>query len=331
MGSACGRRAMGEALKEAYVPIKGDLEAMEALLGEEMVSDEPFLREFLDHFARYRGKRVRPALLFLFGRALGEVAEPHVRVAASAELIHVATLIHDDILDEASVRHQIKTPNTLWGNERAVLLGDWVFAKAFEITAAVKDFHVVGRMIATSREVCQGEMLQICHRHDLGVDEKRYLHLIRMKTGSLFAFCCEMGAYLSGAGPEQLRTLRRYGENIGVAFQIIDDCLDIMGAEDVVGKSLGTDVVKGKVTLPIIRAFHTLSAGDRTRLEEAFRGANGRAEVRAHVEEADAVSYAKGRAGDFMELAKGSLSAIGGSPLRRQMEELADFVIERRW
>jgi octaprenyl-diphosphate synthase len=320
---------MGEGLKEAYIPIKGDLEAMEALLGVEMVSDEPFLREFLEHFAKYRGKRVRPALLFLFGRALGEVSEPHVRVAASAELIHVATLIHDDILDEASVRRQIKTPNSLWGNERAVLLGDWVFAKAFEITAAVKDFHVFGRMITTSREVCQGEMLQICHRHDLGVDENRYLHLIRMKTGSLFAFCCEMGAYLAGVKGEPLEAIRRYGENIGVAFQIIDDCLDITGKEDVVGKSLGTDVAKGKVTLPIIRAFQTLTGQDRARLEEAFRGANGRAEVQATVEGSDAVSYAKDRAGEFTERAKSTLAAIDGSPLRRRMEELADFVIER--
>ncbi|MHC4601226.1 MAG: polyprenyl synthetase family protein, partial [Planctomycetota bacterium] len=319
------------ALKEAYVPIKGDLEAMEALLSREMVSDEPFLREFLDHFAKYRGKRVRPALLFLFGRALGEVSESHVRVAASAELIHVATLIHDDILDEASVRRQIKTPNSLWGNERAVLLGDWVFAKAFEITAKVTDFHVFGRMITTSRQVCQGEMLQICHRHDLGVDEDRYLHLIRMKTGSLFAFCVEMGAYLSGASPEQLGPIREYGENIGVAFQIIDDCLDIMGKEEVVGKSLGTDVAKGKVTLPIIRAFQTLSGGDRTLLEEAFRGADGKAEVRARVEASDAVSYAKARAGDFTQQAKGNLAAIDGSPLRRRMEELADFVIQRKW
>jgi octaprenyl-diphosphate synthase len=322
---------MGEALKKAYIPIEKDLEAMEALLSAEMTSDEPFLLEFLDHFAKYRGKRVRPALLFLFGRALGEVDEAHIRVGAGAELVHVATLIHDDILDEASVRRQIKTPNSLWGNERAVLLGDWVFAKAFEIVTAVGDIHVVSRMVSTSREVCQGEMLQICHRHDLAIEEERYLSLIRLKTGSLFAFCVEMGAYLSGVRGEELKTIRKYGENIGTAFQIIDDCLDIMGKEDVVGKSLGTDVAKGKMTLPIIRALRTLPDAGRTRLEEAFMGDNGRAEVKERVEESGAVQYAKELAGQYTETAKASLVSIDGSPLRERMEELADFVIARKW
>lgn len=322
---------MREELAQAYGPIEADLAAMEDLLGLEMTSDEPFLQEFLAHFGKYRGKRVRPALLFLFGRALGDVGAEHVRVAAAAELVHVATLIHDDILDEASVRRQVPTPNALWGNERSVLLGDWVFAKAFDFVCGTGDLAVVRRLVATSRLVCQGEMLQICHRHDLTVGEGRYLDLVRQKTGTLFAFCSEMGAYLSGARGERLEAFRLYGENLGVAFQIIDDCLDIMGREEVAGKTLGTDVTKGKMTLPVIRALHTLSPDSRASLAEAFRGPDGRAEVRRRVDEAGAISYAREQAKQFTESAKRSLDAMDGSPLRRHMEVLTDFVVDRAW
>jgi len=322
---------MREALRKAYKPIEKDLLAMEALLDGEMTSEEPFLVEFLDHFSKYGGKRVRPALLFLFGRAFGEVKESHVCVAASSELIHMATLIHDDILDEASVRRQVKTPNTLWGNERSVLLGDWVFTKAFEIVCGLGDLRVVERLVSTSRAVCQGEMLQICHRHDLEVLENRYFDILRMKTGSLFAFCCEMGAFLSGARGQTLDACREYGENLGVAFQIIDDCLDVQGREESVGKTLGTDITKGKMTLPIIRALGTLPTEQRDRLARAFLGPDGREEVSRHVEEAGAVPYSRERAVQFTENAKRSLLAIDGSPIREQMEVLADFVVDRAW
>ncbi len=320
---------MQQELEQAYRPIASRLEEMERLLEDEMRSDEPFLQTFLRHFSTYRGKRVRPALLFLFGRALGGVEAGHVRVGAAAELLHVATLIHDDILDEASVRRKARTANRLWGNERSVLLGDWVFAKSFEIVARHGDLPVVARLIHTSREVCLGEMLQISHRHDFGMDEGRYMDLVRMKTGSLFGFCCEMGAFLSGSDAEKTDACRRYGENLGVAFQIIDDCLDITGKEEVVGKSLGTDVAKGKMTLPLIRALSVLPSGRRASLVEAFQEGDARRGVPAFIEEAEAVAYARDRARDFTESAKASLAALDGMSVRGEMEILADFVVDR--
>lgn len=316
-------------LIDVYRPIEGHLATLEDLVDRELVSEEPFLREFLDHFSRYGGKRVRPALLFLFGRALGEIDEGHIKVAAAAELVHVATLIHDDILDEAAIRRQRTTVNRLFGNERAVLLGDWVFTKAFEIVSRMEDARIMQRLVTTSREVCQGEMLQICHRCDFTMGEERYLELVRMKTGALFAFCCEMGAYLSGVTGPLLEACRRYGENLGVAFQIVDDCLDVTGREDVVGKSLGTDLAKGKMTLPILRALDLLDGEERRTLETVFAGDARKGEVLQRLEAVRAVDYSREKAKTFTEQAKVCLEAIDGRPLRRQMEHLADFVLNR--
>ncbi|MHC5077643.1 MAG: polyprenyl synthetase family protein [Planctomycetota bacterium] len=322
---------MREALRKAYEPIRGDIEALESLLQRELTSGEPRLQVFLEHFTTYQGKRIRPALVFLFGRALGALKDAHIQVGGAVELVHVATLVHDDILDEAEVRRKAQTTNLLWGNERSVLLGDWVFAKAFEIVARLRDTHVMSRVVTMAREVCQGEMLQICHRHDLQVGEERYIELIRLKTGALFAFCCEMGAFLAGVDPERVEACRQFGEHLGVAFQIIDDCLDIMGEENVVGKSLGTDLDKGKMTLPIIRALETLPPQGRSRLEEAFQGPDGRAEIRKYLEEVGAVLYSRNRARDFTEMAKKSLDPIDGSPLGEEIKVVADFVVERPW
>ncbi|MCU0724154.1 MAG: polyprenyl synthetase family protein, partial [Planctomycetes bacterium] len=270
----------------AYLPVEEDLASMEEVIASALASPEPFLQEFLRHFRPYRGKRIRPALLFLFGRAFGRVGEDHVRAAAGAELLHVATLIHDDILDEASLRRKADTANRLWGNERSVLLGDWVFARAFETVGALKDPSALKRMVSTAAVVCQGEMLQICHRYDFGIGEARYLDLVRMKTGALFGFCCETGAALSGVEGARLEACRRYGEELGVAFQIIDDCLDLQGREEDVGKSLGTDVAKGKMTLPLIRALTVLPPEPREGLERAFRRGDGREEAGRRIEEA---------------------------------------------
>lgn len=302
---------------------------MEEVIAPAMSSAEPFLQEFFRHFRAYRGKRIRPALLFLFGRAFGEIEESHVRAAAAAELLHVATLVHDDILDEAAIRRKTDTANRLWGNERSVLLGDWVFARSFEIACGLGHPAVLRRMVETAREVCQGEMLQICHRHDLGIREERYLDLVRMKTGALFGFCCETGARLSGAEGERLDACRRYGEDLGVAFQIVDDCLDLQGREEVVGKSLGTDVAKGKMTLPLIRALDVLPPAARSDLADTFRAGAAREETGRRIEKAGGFAYSRARAGDYARAARADLAALDGSPVRSHMESLADFVVER--
>ncbi len=318
-------------LAELYAPIQGHLDEMEARLSAEMESHHSFLKKYTDHLANYRGKRLRPALVFFAAKAIGEVGPAHVEVAAAAELMHCATLVHDDILDEAETRRRVETVNRKWGNERAVLLGDYVFTKAFEMVQRTGRDDLVSDLIASAQEICLGEMLQIEKRFDLGLDEPFYLSMIGMKTASLFRFCAGAGARLAGGTAAQVESLRAFAGDVGVAFQIIDDCLDLVGDEALVGKSLGTDLDNGKLTLPLIHAYALRSPEARKEIERVFREGPRSEALRNFLLEYDSVEYAVSRAVEYVEEGCRALDALPASPALCQALRLGRFVLNRKW
>ena len=288
-----------------------------------------------DRAAGFGGKRLHQAPVVLAGRAVGagRVGEVHARVGAVVELIHTATLVHDDILDGAILRRRRPTLNALEGVEVSVLLGDFLLASAYAEAASLEDRLASRYLSKITRLVCQGEMLQIHHRGDLDLTESRYLEIIEKKTAVLYAASCEVGARYAGGSDAHVRALHDYGLALGMGFQIIDDVLDLTGDEEVVGKSLGTDLSRCKMTLPMI---HFLAHGPREdraavrRTLEAGRGGEEAPRIRELVLAAGSVEFARRRAAEQVLHARQCLAGLPRTTARTSLESLADYVLERR-
>lgn len=231
-------------------PIAPHLAQVEAALTEQVRGFDPGISDYVHYVLGVAGKRLRPTLALLAGGATGKISKHHITLGVIVELIHVATLVHDDVLDEAQLRHGLPTSNSRWGNEISVLLGDCLFAHALSLAASYPTTTVCRRVSEATNIVCAGEILQTQRRFDVDLDVGKYLEIINMKTGALFAASCELGAELNGATPAVVKAMREFGTNLGIAYQIYDDCVDIYGQERQAGKSLGTDMKGGKLTLP---------------------------------------------------------------------------------
>jgi len=323
------------ALKSIYEPIQGEIDRVEETLRRELAHENPFVTMLLQHSTKFQGKRVRPALLLHCAHILGgEVSDLHVSLAAIVEMLHTATLVHDDVLDEALLRRQVKTLNNGWGNEASILFGDYLFAKAY--TLAAKCHHREANLILakTVEEMCVGELWQISTKFNFDLDEKQYLKVIFCKTGSLFATACRLGSVGSGAAPAHVDALANYGACIGTAFQIVDDCLDITGDEKEMGKSLGTDLEKGKLTLPVIKLLRDLPARERRDLQDLLsardRAEEKRAVIHKMIRERDILPFCMKRATEFVEDARSGLRPLRDSIHVESLLNLADFIIDRR-
>lgn len=247
-------------------PVGAELVRVEEALSEQIRDFHVDVSGHVDYVLGASGKRLRPSLALLVGGATGRIHDGHITLGVIVELIHVATLVHDDILDEADLRHGLPTSNSRWGNEISVLLGDCLFAHALKLAAGFPTTEVCRKVSDATNTVCSGEILQTQRRFDLDLSVDQYLEMIKMKTGALFAVSCELGAALNGASPAVVKGLRDYGTNLGIAYQIFDDCVDILGHERNAGKSLGTDVKKGKLTLPYLLLLRATSAEHREAL-----------------------------------------------------------------
>ncbi|MFH1549276.1 MAG: polyprenyl synthetase family protein, partial [Planctomycetota bacterium] len=316
-------------LDEIYKPVREELREIDRRFAEEFSAGEAFVAELLAHVSRYRGKRLRPALLLLSGKAAGSLNDAHIHLAMAVESIHTATLVHDDVLDEAALRRYAPTINKLWGNEASVLLGDYLFAAAFRFAARAENNPASRLLSETSSIVCEGELLQIGERNNFELSEERYIEIVRKKTASLCSCACRLGV-LCAAGDEKLiRSLAEYGENLGVAFQIVDDCLDLAGDESETGKSLGTDLSKGKFTLPLLHLLRT--TGDAADLLKRAAGEPEALDaVRDSLLKAGSIDYALSVAGRHAEKAKAFLTAVQPSPIRTSLEQLAAYVVQRK-
>jgi octaprenyl-diphosphate synthase len=245
--------------------VQPQLDEVEARIAQQAAAFDPAIEGYVSYAVGSRGKRLRPMLALLSGGATGPVNGEHIDLAVIVELIHLATLVHDDIMDEAERRRGQPTVNARWGNSLSVLLGDCLFAHALNL-ATNFDNADISRVIArAAREVCSGEIIQTQHRFDLHLATEDYLRIVKMKTGSLFAAASELGATINGAEPTVISALKEYGLLIGAAYQIYDDCVDIAGSEKDTGKTLGTDLRKGKLTLPVLMLLQSAPAIDRER------------------------------------------------------------------
>lgn len=298
---------------------------------DELAHPEPFVSDLLTHISRFRGKRLRPILVLLAAQAVGDVRPEHIVLASVSEMIHTATLVHDDILDEAEIRRHVATVNNRWNNEISVLLGDYLFTHAFHLAASL-DTTLACRLIgASTNKVCVGELMQIHERGNLDLTEERYLRIVDGKTAELCALCGELGAHYAGAEEEISHSMREFGRSLGIAFQIADDLLDVTGDEETTGKTLGSDLVKQKLTLPIIRLLESAENGQRERIHEWLVQGNSaaRAAVREELLASDAIEQAHQRAADFARQARVSLSCLAESPARRLLEDLTEFAVQR--
>jgi octaprenyl-diphosphate synthase len=311
--------------------IGAHLERVESVFWDELSSKHPFVREILAHLGGYRGKRLRPMLMLLSAEACGGVQPVHHTLAAVVEMIHTATLVHDDVLDEAETRRHVATINARWSNETSVLLGDYLFTHAFHLTACTGSAEACRLIGRATNIVCEGEMWQIAERGNLALTEERYFDIIEAKTAELCAVACYLGAFSAGVDPHVVQGFDGYGRSLGIAFQIADDILDVAGNEAVTGKSLGSDLEKQKLTLPVIHALAQSQGAQRDALlrllEEPSRQARG--ELLRHLERTDAVAYARTRAQEFILQARQHLGVVGDSPARQILEDVAEFVTTR--
>lgn len=253
--------------REVVAPVDPFLKLVAQRLAAQVEEFEPEIRPHARYALDTEGKQLRPALVGLSAEAVGRLGDPHVTVAVIIEMVHLATLVHDDVMDSAEVRRRRPTLAVRCGTTTSVLLGDILFAHALMLASAFPTTDVCRLVASATRTVCSGEIIQTerASRFDLGRDE--YFRILRMKTGELFALSCELGARLAGAGTEEQAALREFGMSLGTAYQVFDDCVDLLGTESEAGKSLGTDLVGGKPTLPLIVALERLGPGQRQALE----------------------------------------------------------------
>ena len=290
----------------------------------------PFRTRFgpiVQHLRHYRGKRLRPALVLLAGHACGTVTRTHHVLGAVVEMVHTATLVHDDVLDEAHIRRHLPTVNAAWGPKTSLLLGDMLFSAAFRLcsTVGAQACEWVGD--ATNR-VCAGELLQVSRAGDLTLSEGDYLEIVAGKTGALTACCTRLGAHYAGAAADVVERLADYGRHLGIAFQIADDVLDLGGDSDIAGKTLGTDVEQQKLTLPLIRALGELPASDAARLRKALQNRAVGAVLDA-VAAAGSVESAEGEARRVAAAARRALTGLPPSPYRTALDLVADWAVQR--
>lgn len=312
-----------------FAPIARDLEAVERVFADTIASPRPAIGRMLEHLNHYRGKRLRPALLLLTAQACGRVAPEHHVLGAVVEMVHTATLVHDDVLDEAALRRHVPTVNSGWGNKASILLGDYLFTHAFHLTSTIdaRACELIGE--ATNR-VCEGELHQTLQRGNLDLTEAEYFEIIDGKTAALTACCCHLGALYAGACADVAQRLANYGRLLGMAFQVADDLLDLLGREATAGKTLGTDLEQQKLTLPLIRMLATLPTEEAAGLRKVL--GNGRPKRAAIVDglaRTGAVEYARDRAESLAAEAAAELDCLPPSHSRELLRLLTEWAVKR--
>jgi octaprenyl-diphosphate synthase len=325
-------RDSGPNLDKAYAPVMSSLAKVEAILQRELRSDTPFVDQLLEHSWLLGGKRIRPVFLLLSGAASGNVNDSHFQLAAALEMIHTATLVHDDILDHAETRRHRPTANAKWGVQQSVLLGDYLFTHAFDVAAKGGSCEALQMLARASNRVCEGEMRQNAWQGNFDLCESDYLRMITEKTAELCGVGCRLGAFLSGASSTTVDQFETYGRNLGVAFQIVDDILDIVGRDQTVGKTLGTDLLNQKPTLPVIHCLENLSQADRSAFVNFLKANESTADQLVDfLEGTNSIEYARKRARDHANDAIEFASSLSENENSKALVCLGEFVLKRTY
>lgn len=318
-------------MKQVTPTIAGDLEAVNRLILEQLHSDVPLVENIGHYIVESGGKRLRPQLVLLAAGSVGARGHGHIHLAAIIEFIHTATLLHDDVVDVSSLRRGRPTANARWGNAPSVLVGDFVYSRAFQMLVALGEPRILALLADATNRIAEGEVLQLVRAGQPETTEAQYLEVIERKTAVLFEAATRGGAILGQASPAQEEALSRYGLALGMAFQLVDDVLDYTGDAAVMGKNVGDDLAEGKATLPLI---HTLRAGSpaqqalvRTALQERSTGQI--ADILEAVLASGAIDYTRDMAARASATAREALGALPNTPCRAAMLRLTDIALQR--
>jgi octaprenyl-diphosphate synthase len=313
--------------------IGDDLKRVEQQFRKDLESNVPLIRKVGEYVLSSGGKRVRPALLLLAARLSGYEGDKAVPLASVIEFIHTATLLHDDVVDSATLRRGLASANTLWGNEASVLVGDFLFSKSFSLMVEVGSMDILRVLSDATTIIAEGEVMQLLYTGELDLTEERYIGVVRSKTAILMSAACEAGAILGNVSPEQRKALSDFGMNLGIAFQLMDDTLDYIATEEEFGKSIGHDLEEGKITMPLIKTLQNCSSGERDVIAgviekdemtlEDFRNVSGL------VKQYGGIDYTVTSARRYIESCAGYLDGFGSSPAREALLGLADYVVTR--
>lgn len=318
-------------LEQLYALIGPDMKAVDAVIRDRLHSDVVLVRQVGEYIIGSGGKRMRPALVLLAAGALGYRGVRHHEMAAVVEFIHTATLLHDDVVDESSLRRGRDTANAMFGNAASVLVGDFLYSRAFQMMVAVENMRVMQVLSDATNVIAEGEVLQLMNCHDADVDEARYMQVIHYKTAKLFEASAQLGAILGNADPALEKALALYGMHLGTAFQLIDDVLDYSGQEADTGKHLGDDLAEGKPTLPLIyvmeRGTPEQAACVRKAIEEG--GRDDFPLVLDAIRNSGALEHARARACREAELARDAIFSLGDSQFKKALLQLTFFAVER--
>jgi octaprenyl-diphosphate synthase len=318
--------------KETFEMLREDLAAIEREFGRDTVSDVEAITEIGEYLRQGGGKRIRPALLLLAARLFDYQGRGAVRLGAVVEIIHTATLVHDDIIDEAETRRGRPAANTQWGNSKCVLAGDWLYMQAFKVAVQERNFRILDTLIELTQQMVEGELLQMEKLGKLiSLDE--HFNLIYRKTACLFSVSMRMGAILGGATAEQEENLAQYGRNLGMAFQIVDDALDFTASEAVLGKPVASDLREGKVTMAVIHALQRCSPAEykliETVVKERAFDSVRHSEILTVLNRHGSLEAAHARAMQYADLARNAICSFPDSEIKRALLWSSEFVVAR--
>ena len=320
-------------IDDIYRLICTDFDKVNQLIKKRLHSEVALINQLSNYIIYSGGKRLRPVLVLLSARALNYEGNQHINLAAIVEFIHTATLLHDDVVDASDKRRGNDTANAIWGNEAAVLVGDFLYSRAFQMMVDCNSMRVMEILSDATNTIAEGEVLQLLNCHDPDTSEQRYMDVIHFKTAKLFEAAAQLGAVISGANPEQEFAMAKYGMYLGTAFQLVDDVLDYSSSSDEIGKNIGDDLAEGKPTLPLLRAMTTGSPEHANTIRKAITegGREHIEEVMKAIEATDAIEYTAKIARDEANLALEMLAKIPNSPFRDALSSLAEFSINRTY
>ncbi len=327
---------MSTNLKSILTPISADMQSLNEVIRTRLSSDVALINQISAYIIEAGGKRIRPALLLLTSQAIanGSPIQHHLDMAAVVEFIHTATLLHDDVVDESNLRRGRATANAAFGNAASVLVGDFLYSRAFQMMVAPNEIKILQILADATNTIAEGEVLQLMNMHDPDVNEERYMQVIHYKTGKLFEASSALGALLAKATPEQFQAAEAYGRHIGTTFQLVDDILDYTASAEQMGKNAGDDLREGKPTLPLIYLLENGTPSQKELIKSAIEQAeelpeNMFQQVYAAIMASDAISYTEAVAKREAQLAKDCLKCFPSNAAKESLLNLCDYSLQR--
>ncbi len=310
-----------------------DLQSTDQFIISQLDSHIPLVKQMIEYILTCGGKRIRPMVLLLSARALAHRGQKHIELAAVIELIHTATLLHDDVVDSSTLRRGHKTAHTIWGNEASVLVGDFLYSRAFQVVVDHRHQAILDIFAKATHYIAEGEILQLVNCNNPDTPEEFYFEVIQRKTAKLFEIAAQLGALLASEAEREITALRDYGLHLGLAYQLIDDVLDYSQSAEETGKNVGQDISEGKTTLPLIHAMRKSKGADLELLRNAIKTGSSQhlQDILGIIESTDAIKYTADAARHHAQQAKRALAPIVASPYRQALEALSDFVVERTY